>query len=56
MQAHDDCGQEVEEHDKPPKRWVMMVTAKDDGRNCLGNGTWEVNQAIMLSRGGSRET
>jgi hypothetical protein len=33
-----------------------MVTAKDDRRNRLVNGTWEVNLAIMLSRGGSRET
>ena len=42
---------------KPPRRWGMMVTAKDDRRNRFGNGTcWEVNLAIMLSRGGSRKT
>jgi hypothetical protein len=38
---------------KPPRRWGMMVTAKDDLRNRLVNGTWEVKLVIMLSRGGS---
>jgi hypothetical protein len=41
---------------KPPRRWGMMVTTKDDRRNRFVNGTWELNLAIMLSRGGSRET
>ena len=41
---------------KPSSRWVMMATTKDDCRNCLGNGTWEMKLATMLSHGGSRET
>ncbi len=41
---------------KPLRRWVMMATAKDDRRNHVGNDTWEVKLAIILSRGGSRET
>jgi len=41
---------------KPSRRRVMMVTAKDDLRNHLRNGTWEVKLAIMLSHGRSRET
>jgi hypothetical protein len=41
---------------KPPRRWGMTVTAKDDRGHRLVNGMWEVNLAIMLSRGGRRET
>ena len=42
--------------EKPPRKWMMIVTAKDDLGNSFGNGTGEVKLTIMLSRGGSRET
>jgi len=41
--------------EKPLRKWMMIVTAKDDLGNRLGNGTGEVKLTIMLSRGGSRE-
>jgi hypothetical protein len=41
---------------KPPRRWGMMVIAKDDLRKRPVNGTREVYLPIMLSRGGKRKT